>query len=92
MMIDSHTSRSLELIQNAQNLKSKDCLFGILNHTLTPMGARRLRSNVLQPSTDRDLLERRYDALSELSTKEDVFYAVRKGMATIFDLECAVDT
>ena len=79
-MIDSATCRSLELIQNLQNPKSKHCLFGLLNQTLTPMGARRLRTNVLQPYTDREFLQRRYEALEELTTKEDVFFAVRQGI------------
>lgn len=78
-MIDQATSRSLELIQNLQNPKSKDCLFGLLNQTLTPMGARQLKSNVLQPSTDRMRLEARWDALEELTTKEAVFFGVRQG-------------
>lgn len=84
MMIDLATIKSLELIQNLQKPKSKDCLFGLLNQTLTPMGARRLKSNVLQPSTDKLVLERRWDALEELTTKEDVFFAVRQGNAENF--------
>ena len=79
MMIDLATIHSLELIQNLQNPKSKDCLFGLLNQTLTPMGGRKLKSTILQPSTDRDTLERRYEALAELTNKEEVFYAVRQG-------------
>jgi DNA mismatch repair protein MSH4 len=79
MMIDLSTIHSLELIQNLQNVKSKDCLYGLLNQTLTPMGARLLKSNVLQPLTDADTLEGRYDSVEELATKEDVFFAVRQG-------------
>ena len=79
MMVDLSTIHSLELIQNLQNAKSRDCLYGLLNQTMTPMGARLLKSNVLQPLTDANTLERRYDALEELATKEDVFFAVRQG-------------
>ena len=79
MMIDLSTIHSLELIQNLQNPKSKECLFGLLNHTSTPMGARLLKSNVLQPSTDPMFLTKRYDAIDELGSKEDVFFAVRQG-------------
>lgn len=80
MMIDLSTMRSLELIQNLLNAKSKNCLYGLLNQTLTPMGTRLLKSNVLQPSTDQDILEKRWDALEELTVKEDVFFAVRQGL------------
>lgn len=79
MMVESSTISSLELIQNLQNPKSKDCLFGLLNHTLTPMGSRLLKSHLLQPSTNIETLEKRYDALEELATREDVFFAVRQG-------------
>ena len=79
MMVDLSTMNSLELIQNLQNAKSKDCLYGLLNQTMTPMGARMLKSNVLQPSTDTDTLEGRYDAVEELASKEDLFFAVRRG-------------
>jgi DNA mismatch repair protein MSH4 len=79
MMIDISTIQSLELIQNVRNAKSKDCLFGVLNKTLTPMGSRMLRSFILQPSTQAYVLGERYDALEELSVKEDVFLQTRQG-------------
>lgn len=80
MMIDLSTMASLELIQNLQNAKSQDCLFGLLNQTMTPMGARFLRSNVLQPSTDAEKIQKRQEALNELTSKEDIFFAVRTGI------------
>ena len=79
MMIDLSTIHSMELIQNLQNPKSRDCLFGLLNQTLTPMGARLLKCNILQPSTDVDTIEARYNALEELTTREEMFFAVRQG-------------
>jgi DNA mismatch repair protein MSH4 len=78
MLIDLSTIRSLELIQNLQNAKSKDCLFGLMNETLTRMGSRLLRSSILQPSTQSDVLIQRYDALDELSNREDMFFHIRR--------------
>ena len=80
MMVDFSTIRSLELIQNLQSSKSKDCLFGLLNQTLTPMGSRVLRSNLLQPSTEVGVLQKRYDAVGELTEKEEIFFAIRQGL------------
>lgn len=80
MLIDMSTLQSLEILQNMHNVKSNDCLFGSLNETLTPMGSRLLRSSILQPSTLPDVLIARYDAVEELSSNEDMFFAVRKGM------------
>lgn len=80
MMIDVSTIRSLELIQNLQSSKSKECLLGLLNETCTPMGTRMLRSSILQPSTQIEhTLKPRLDALDELTMKEDMFFEIRKG-------------
>ena len=78
-MVDMSTIHSLELLQNLHMPKSKNSLFGLLNNNLTPMGARKLRNTLLQPSTDKELLKKRYEAVGELSQKEDVFFAVRQG-------------
>ncbi|KAI1004308.1 hypothetical protein K3495_g3902 [Podosphaera aphanis] len=86
-MIDSSTVQSLELIQNLQNSKSKNCLFGLMNETLTPMGSRLLKSNIIQPSTRADVLTQRYEALQELTTKEDVFVQTRQALKSIHDIE-----
>jgi DNA mismatch repair protein MSH4 len=80
MMIDLPTIYSLELIQNLQSAKSRDSLYGLLNETLTPMGSRMLRSNILQPSSQvENTLIPRYDALDDLTMKEDMFFEIRKG-------------
>ena len=79
MMISLPTIRSLELIQNANNSGSKDCLFGLLNRTKTPMGARILRSNILQPSTQADVLHPRFDAVGELARNDALLTAVQDG-------------
>lgn len=86
-MADLSTVRSLELVQNLTNPKSKDCLFGLLNATLTPMGGRLLRSNILQPLTNEETLGTRYDALEELSTKEEMFFAVRQALKPFLDVD-----
>lgn len=65
MMIDLATIASLELIQNREKTKSRGSLFGLLNQTLTPMGARFLRTNVLQPSTDVEKITKRQDAVDD---------------------------
>jgi len=80
-MIDLSTIHCLELIQNIHEPRSKDCLFGLLNECSTPMGSRMLRSNIIQPSSQvESTLMPRYDALDELTMKEDMFYDIRKGI------------
>ena len=79
-MVDLSTISSLELIQNLQHAKSKHCLLGLLDETLTPMGSRILKGNILQPSNDAEKLRGRYDALEELGSKEQMFHGVRDGI------------
>ena len=62
-------------------------MFGLLNATLTPMGGRLLRSNILQPLTNEETLGTRYDALEELSTKEEMFFAVRQALKPFLDVD-----
>lgn len=84
MMIDISAIQSLEIMHNLRNSKSKDCLFGLLNHTSTPMGSRMLRSNILQPPTCSDsFINPRYDALDELTTNEEMFREIRKGESLV---------
>lgn len=81
MMIDISAIQALEIMQNQHKSKSKDCLYGLLNQTTTPMGSRMLRSNILQPPTRLDsFIQPRYDALEELTTNEEMFREVRKCM------------
>ncbi|KAI0515221.1 DNA mismatch repair protein Msh4 [Xylaria bambusicola] len=88
MMIDLSTIHSLELIQNLHEPRSKDCLFGLLNQCLTPMGSRMLRSNIIQPSSQiESVLIPRYEALEELTMKEDMFFEIRKALKEFTDVE-----
>ncbi|ETS04648.1 hypothetical protein M419DRAFT_73388 [Trichoderma reesei RUT C-30] len=88
MMIDISAMQSLEVMRNLKSAKSKECLFGLLNHTLTPMGSRVLRNNMLQPPTDFDgFIKTRYDALEEMVTNEEMFHEIRKALKLFQDVE-----
>ncbi|OAG21112.1 hypothetical protein CC77DRAFT_987905 [Alternaria alternata] len=87
MMIDVSTIYSLELVQNLRDPKSKDCLFGLLNETSTPMGARLLRSNILQPLTDPEVLNTRYAAVDDLTKKEELFFATQAALKNFLDAD-----
>ncbi|KAF8941708.1 MutS protein msh4 [Haplosporangium gracile] len=87
MVIDCATARNLELTMNLSNQNDKDTLFGILNETLTPMGARLLRSNILQPLTDERTIQTRLDCVQELSQVEDRFYALKASLKTTNDVD-----
>lgn len=79
MVIDLSTVRNLELAQNLQTPKSADCLYGLLNNTVTPMGARLLRSSIMQPLTEAPILDDRLDAVEELAQNMEMYSETRKG-------------
>ncbi|KAK6516359.1 MutS protein msh4 [Arthrobotrys conoides] len=87
MVIDFSTVQNLELIQNLRNPKSGDCLFGLLNNTVTPMGGRLLRSSILQPLTDTSILKDRLDAVEELATSEEMFFGTKKALQGFGDMD-----
>ncbi|KAF3282769.1 MutS protein msh4 [Orbilia oligospora] len=87
MVIDFSTVQNLELIQNLRNPKSGDCLFGLLNNTVTPMGGRLLRTSILQPLTDTSILDDRLDAVEELATSEEMFFGTKKALQGFGDMD-----
>ncbi|EIW65180.1 MutS family protein MSH4 [Trametes versicolor FP-101664 SS1] len=87
MLIDSGTARNLELVGNMSTRKSAHSLFGLLNHTFTPMGARLLRVNILAPITVKSALEARLDVVEELIQTEDRFNEVKNAMKPLSKLD-----
>ncbi|KAJ8462533.1 hypothetical protein ONZ45_g17900 [Pleurotus djamor] len=68
LMMDPETARSLELVDSVLHKKSTHTLFGVLNHTYTPMAARLLRVNILSPITVPDAINARLDFVEDLFT------------------------
>jgi DNA mismatch repair protein MSH4 len=81
MGLDRSTITFLELFQNIRNTKGKSStLCCLLNNTLTPQGRRMVRSVLLQPSTNKDEITARHEAVEELSSNEDLFTEVRASL------------
>jgi DNA mismatch repair protein MSH4 len=87
MLIDPTTVHVLELIQNLNDAKSTDSLFGLLNNTHSAMGARLLRTNVLQPLTDIPTLNSRLDAVEEFTLHEQMFFQVKDALKGFPDMD-----
>ncbi|KIM39112.1 hypothetical protein M413DRAFT_419584 [Hebeloma cylindrosporum] len=83
MMIDPDTARNLELVGNMTHKKSSHSLFGILNHTYTPMASRLLRVNILSPITVQSSIDARLDVVEEFINAEDRFTYVRDALKTL---------
>ncbi|TMF47937.1 MAG: DNA mismatch repair protein MutS, partial [Chloroflexi bacterium] len=66
MTLDAHTQRNLDLLQGARSGSVQGSLLGVLDRTITPMGARQLRRAITQPLLDLAQLEARLDGVEEL--------------------------
>jgi len=66
MLLDPTAVATLELFETAQERSSRGSLFGTLDRTKTPMGARLLRQWLLRPLLDREAIARRQEAVGAL--------------------------
>ncbi len=87
MVIDSITSRNLELTQSIRDGSKQGSLLALIDRCMTGMGRRLLRRWIEQPLLDHDKIEARLEALSELQKKPLQRRDLRKKLQNIFDLE-----
>src|SRR2546430_169512 len=66
MVLDAHTQRNLDLLQGSRSGSVYGSLLSVLDRTITPMGARRLRRMITQPLLDLNQLEARFESIEEL--------------------------
>jgi DNA mismatch repair protein MutS len=83
--LDRFTIRNLELV-NAQ-FEGGVPLIDILDHTLTPMGARLLRKWVVLPLKDKKMIDERLEMVAIFKENEELFNQVRAILKPIGDLE-----
>ncbi|XP_072314112.1 mutS protein homolog 4 [Eucyclogobius newberryi] len=86
-MIDSASSTNLELVVNNRDHRSEHTLFGVLNHTRTSGGARRLRSNILEPLFDVDTINIRLDSIQEMLQNEELFFGLKNAIGHFLDID-----
>lgn len=97
MPLDEMTRRNLELIEslrggrepmNGQAARERSgTLLGVLDRTLTPMGARKLREWLLAPLLDRAQIDARLDAVGALKERADTQQALSEGLDGVRDVE-----
>ncbi len=88
LALDHTTLRHLEVLEPLHHDAPRNaCLYGALNRTVTPMGARRLRDWLSQPLTSVSMIQQRQEAIRvfiENSSGLDLF---RKQLAQVRDME-----
>ncbi len=87
LYLDAMTRRNLELVESLRPAARDATLVGVLDRTLTPMGARLLRQWLLAPLTDRTRIERRLDAVALLVGDERRRAALRDALDGVRDME-----
>ena len=85
MTLDETAVRTLELLE-ASDGSTRSSLFGVLDQTVTPMGARLLRQWLLQPLLDAGAIAARQDAIASLVEAPDTRAAVRRLLKPVGDL------
>jgi DNA mismatch repair protein MutS len=83
MILDADTQRNLELMRALRDGSTKGTLLEVLDETLTPMGGRRLRHDMLRPLIDVKQIQARLDAIAEFHSRivfQDEFREILKDM------------
>ena len=88
LSLDFTTLRHLEILEPLhQDAPRNSSLYGALNRTVTPMGARRLRDWLSQPLTDARAIHRRQAAIQTLIEQASALEGLRSQLAQVRDLE-----
>ena len=87
MLLDGSTRRNLELTETLREKRKKGSLLWVLDKTRTAMGARLLRSMVVQPVFHRVVFDRRLEAIEELNSQMITREELREYLNPIYDLE-----
>jgi DNA mismatch repair protein MutS len=86
--LDSTTLRHLEILEPLhQDAPKTSCLYGALNRSATPMGARKLRDWLTQPLANASDIRRRQEAVVAWLADPETLEHFRRQLAEVRDLE-----
>jgi DNA mismatch repair protein MutS len=87
LLIDEATRRSLELTRTLRDGRREGSLLGVIDETVTPMGARLLAEWLSNPLTDVPAINARLDAVSEIATDRPLASDLQAILKEAYDLE-----
>ncbi len=87
VILDDSSRRNLEVIQNMRDGSSQFTLLDCVNHTLTAMGNRTIRSWLLSPLTDINAINERQRHITAFTDNEVLRKRVREYLAPVLDIE-----
>ncbi len=91
MVLDQFTRRNLELTQTIRTGKTSGSVLGVLDRTVTAMGARLLRSWMSQPLLDLNRLNARLNAVEALTSDEVTRQELKQALNQVGDVERLVN-
>ncbi|MBQ1406717.1 MAG: DNA mismatch repair protein MutS [Eubacterium sp.] len=87
MALDRSTIRNLEITETLYDKQTRGSLLGVLDRTGTAMGARKMKQWLRQPLNDKDQINRRLDAVEELTDNPLILNDIREALKDIYDFE-----
>jgi DNA mismatch repair protein MutS len=87
VLLDSATQANLELVESRGARDAS--LLSVLDRSITPMGARRMRAWILQPLRNLTELQRRQQSIADLLREPDLLASIRAELKSIRDIERA---
>lgn len=87
MKLPESTINNLELFKNMSDKTKKGSLFYIMNKTITPMGARRLKNVISHPLKDITRIKNRVDGVDFLIKNTDISKQIEENLKEIYDIE-----
>ncbi len=87
MVLDQFTRRNLELVETIRQRKTQGSLLGILDRSVTAMGARLLRTWINQPLLEIKRLNARLDAVEALTSGDILRDEIAAELKQIADIE-----
>ncbi len=85
--LDINARRNLELVESMNLRKKRGSLLGLLDHTKTSMGARKMRLFIDQPLRDEQIINDRLDGVEELVSNLILRDELDKVLSEIQDVE-----
>ncbi len=85
--IDEATRRSLELTQTLRDGRRDGSLLGVIDRTVTSMGARLLGDWLANPLTDAAAINARLDAVDELHAEASLTAELRDSLRATYDMQ-----
>jgi DNA mismatch repair protein MutS len=87
MVLDEMTRRNLELVEPISSGPGSKTLLDVLDHALTPMGGRLLRSWLLSPLIALETIIQRHSAVGEMVDDPELRRGVRTLLRQVKDIE-----